>query len=313
MTTHPSTPASRTTAYGGHTLTWEPHSEGEHTFIMLHGHANARTMWLHTLEPFFPLGRWVTLDLPGHYPACAPHSYHTLSQDELLEMEMHAIEEISGGKPVTLLGHSTGGLIALAVAARRPELVERVVSINSVVWGPLTGFLQLMIWLLHHKLYRVFWAIVRLAQAHPRIFTLMVSTLYARQQQTLWDNPLTWQEYRGGHQWFRHHPPWNLAVLLETVNQSDIRPLITGLETPVLAITGALDPVVSPDQTRWLARHLPNVELHVLSGVGHIPNLEATKKFRTILEEWLRWHPTSPPPPSDSHHAEHSDYSAALR
>jgi pimeloyl-ACP methyl ester carboxylesterase len=147
--------------YQGHTLTWQEHSWGTHTLIFIHGYAAARSIWHAEVQACADLGRCVTLDLPGHYPATLPTPYGTLSQEELIAIETAAIRAIVGDSTATLIGHSTGGMVALAVAARLPQ-VTRVVSICGVVWGPLggrLGFLQRLLRLpgglaTYHALYR---------------------------------------------------------------------------------------------------------------------------------------------------------------
>ena len=64
--------------YQGHTLTWDEHSTGEHTFIFIHGYSASRQSWEPLLHYFIPLGRCVTLDLPGHGYAQTPADYNHL-------------------------------------------------------------------------------------------------------------------------------------------------------------------------------------------------------------------------------------------
>ncbi|MEI8167322.1 MAG: alpha/beta fold hydrolase [Chloroflexales bacterium] len=106
-----------TFTHAGHTLTWEEHSPGEHTLIFIHGYSANRTIWLREVRRLACLGRCVTLDLPGHYPAQPPHGYAKLTQEELLDLETRAVKAIIGAGTCTLIGHSTGGLVALGVAA----------------------------------------------------------------------------------------------------------------------------------------------------------------------------------------------------
>lgn len=277
--------------YNGHTLTWQEHSTGTHTFICIPGHANVRPMWVQTVAPFFHMGRFVTVDLPGHYPARMPRGVRNITQDEVLALETHAVQHICHDEPVTLIGHSTGGLVALGVAARLPQQVVRVISINSVLWGPLTGFLAVMQRLLAWKLLPLFVATVRLAQLAPWSLVGLMASFYAHQTRTVWRNPLTWASYRESFDLFRRIKPINLAIVLQMLDVCDIRSHIVGLPTPTLAMTGGYDPVVAPQQTLWLAEHLPNVALHVFDGVGHVPNFEATAQFQQVVGDWLARHP----------------------
>lgn len=276
--------------HAGHTLTWEEHSPGEHTFIFLNGYSASRKAWRSYLPHFAPLGRCVTLDLPGHYPAQAPDDYTCLTQDLLLDLETNAIRHISPIGSITLIGHSTGGLVALGVAARLPDQVKRVISIDGVVRGPLTGLLGLAHFLLRHHLYPAFWALWRYTQIAPITMVHGVA-FYTHRQRAHWRNPVIWQLCRESHPWYRQQRLMSLAALLRMLEVCDIRPLIADLPMPVLAITGDRDPVVPREQAQWLAHHLPRANLRLFDRTGHAPQIEEADTCLRLMLDWLQEHP----------------------
>jgi pimeloyl-ACP methyl ester carboxylesterase len=276
--------------HAGHTLTWEEYSPGDHTLIFLHGYSASRRSWSSVLPHFAPLGRCITLDLPGHYPAQVPNDYDHLTQDQLLELETNAVQHICPTGSITLIGHSTGGLVALGVASRLPDRVKRVISIDGVVWGPLTGLLGFAHFLLRHNLYPMFWALWRYTQIAPWAMMTGVS-YYVHRQIDHYRNPLTWQLCYESHPWYRHQRPLSLAALLCMLEVSDIRPLIKDLPTPVLALTGDRDPVVPREQAQWLAHNLPRANLRIFGKTGHVPQLEMADDCLRLMLDWLHAHP----------------------
>ncbi len=273
----------------GHTLTWEEDSPGEHTFIFLHGYSASRQSTEPLMSYYKPLGRCVSLDLPGHGLAQTPADYSILTQDLLLDLETRAIQRICGDRPATLIGHSTGGLVALAVASRLPN-VKRVVSIDSVIWGPLTGLLGFAHWLLRNRMYTVFWALWAYTQISP--MTMMSGVgFYVHDLNAHWQNPLTWGACRSTHALYRQQDLKKLAILLQFLEKCDIRPLLGDLKIPVLAITGANDPVVPPIQAHWLGEHLPNAQLLVYDKTGHVPHWENETACNRAILDWLEKHP----------------------
>jgi pimeloyl-ACP methyl ester carboxylesterase len=278
-----------TFAYDGHILTWEEHSPGEHTLLMLHGWSASRRWWWGLLAPLAGMGRCVTLDLPGHYPAQAPPDFQ-LTQAQLIDLETAAVRAVCGERPVTLIGHSTGGLASLGVAARLPGQVRRVICIDGVVWGPLSGALGIAQWALAWHLYPLFWASWGASQLAD--WTMMGGlALYVADKLAHWRNPVAWEGCRLGWPWYRRTSLFNLAVVLRLLAACDIRPLATTLPMPVLAITGDHDPLVPPEQSRWLADHLPCADLVVLEKVGHMPHLEALATLEKAITSWLAEHP----------------------
>ncbi|MBM3677821.1 MAG: alpha/beta hydrolase [Actinobacteria bacterium] len=53
-----------------------------------------------------------------------------------IEAHVDALVRAAGDRPGTWVGHSFGGRLALEVAARRPDLVERLVLLDPAVWLP---------------------------------------------------------------------------------------------------------------------------------------------------------------------------------
>jgi pimeloyl-ACP methyl ester carboxylesterase len=279
-----------TIQYDGHILTWEEHNPGDHALIFLNGYSASRRSWSQALPHFAPLGRCVTLDLPGHFPAQAPEDYDCLTQEQLLDLETHAVQQICPTGSITLIGHSTGGLVALGVASRLPDRVKRVISIDGVVWGPLTGLLGFAHFLLRHRLYPVFWALWRYTQIAPWAMMHGVS-FYVHRQIEHYRNPLAWQLCDESHPWYRHQRLMSLAVLLRMLEVCDLRPLITDLPTQVLALTGDHDPVVPRQQAQWLAHNLPHANLRIFGDTGHAPQLEVANDCLRIMLNWLQEHP----------------------
>ena len=110
------------------------------------GEAGPRVVFVHGL---FGQGRnWTTiakglagshrvtlLDLPNH-----GHSPWTDRVDYLDMVELVATELEQFGEPVTLVGHSMGGKVAMQLALRRPELLRALVVVDiAPVEYPLQG------------------------------------------------------------------------------------------------------------------------------------------------------------------------------
>jgi pimeloyl-ACP methyl ester carboxylesterase len=66
-------------------------------------------------------------------------------KQEQLKAEMvarimaEAIHQLGGDRPVTLTGHSTGGVAVLKIAAQYPKLARRIVGISGFAHGCWTG------------------------------------------------------------------------------------------------------------------------------------------------------------------------------
>jgi pimeloyl-[acyl-carrier protein] methyl ester esterase len=77
--------------------------------------------------------------------------------------------------------------------------------------------------------------------------------------------------------------PETALAALESLRRGDQRDSLSGIDCPALVLHGELDRVVPPDAGRYLAEHLPQAQLVLLSGVGHAPFLS---RPREMFEQW---------------------------
>src|SRR3954453_10064989 len=72
-------------------------------------------------------------DLPGMGRTVAPQTMR--SADDVLDTLLHFADEITGGTPYLLIGHSAGGDYAQAMAARRPAQVAGLALVCPLLPG----------------------------------------------------------------------------------------------------------------------------------------------------------------------------------
>ena len=110
--------------------TWEGGESGP-LLVLLHGMGATAGVWSHMLEAPRWGGRWLAADLPGHGASAARDSYAIADHAAVLA---GAISDAAAGSPVVLLGHSLGGVIALALASGHYDLrPERVLALGVKV------------------------------------------------------------------------------------------------------------------------------------------------------------------------------------
>jgi pimeloyl-ACP methyl ester carboxylesterase len=108
-------------------LYYEEAGAGDPAMVFVHGWTGDHTQFGPQVEHFSRRQRAVVVDMRGHghSDATRPFDIPTFSDDVAWLCERLALD-----RPV-VVGHSMGGMIAVELAARRPELVRAVIALDS--------------------------------------------------------------------------------------------------------------------------------------------------------------------------------------
>jgi 3-oxoadipate enol-lactonase len=77
------------------------------------------------------------------------------------------------------------------------------------------------------------------------------------------------------------------AASLGMAERPDSTPDLPGIDVPTLVVTGSEDSLIPPGVTSEMADAIPDAELAVIEGVGHLSNLEAPEEFTRLLDGHL--------------------------
>ena len=94
------------------------------TLLLIHGAGLGGWMWQPTAELLRPRFETLTPDLPGHPDSTVPHFTTNTDAADAIAADLTS--------PVTAVGFSIGGQVAMQLASRHPQLVERLVVISSL-------------------------------------------------------------------------------------------------------------------------------------------------------------------------------------
>jgi pimeloyl-ACP methyl ester carboxylesterase len=168
--------------------------------------------------------------------------------------------------PVTLIGHSHGGRTAIALAAQYPELVRKLVLVDSAGIVPRRG--------------PRYYGQVYLIKAARRLFSL--PGLRAGKDSVMR------QVYRmvGSADYNAATNPILRATLVKVVND-DLRPLLPRITMPTLLIWGTQDRDTPLSDGRLMERLIPDAGLVELVGAGHFSYLDQLDTFCRIVTHFV--------------------------
>jgi pimeloyl-ACP methyl ester carboxylesterase len=176
-----------------------------------------------------------------------------------------------GVETCDLIGHSNGGRIGIAMAARHPDRISRMVLTGSAGVRPRRSLRDKV----SVRTYKALRAVERSA-AMPG--ALRRSAQRRADQRGSAD-------YRAASGTMR-------GTLVRIVNE-DLRALLPELRIPVLLIWGDRDTEAPIEDGRIMERLIPDAGLVVFEGAGHYAYLEQPDRFDRIVDVFLRGDPSA--------------------
>jgi epoxide hydrolase 4 len=99
--------------------------------VLLHGFPEFWYSWRHQIDPLVDAGfSIIAPDMRGYNLSEKPRGVRAYRISRLVD-DVVAIARGSGSQRIHLVGHDWGGVIAWVVAARHPELIDRLVILNA--------------------------------------------------------------------------------------------------------------------------------------------------------------------------------------
>lgn len=234
-------------------LNYEQYGEGE-DLVVLHGWGRSVGEWRETAKRYSPHYRVTLLDLPGFGASEVPHQ----------ELTIHDYAEITtkflgkvGVEKCILLGHSLGGRIGTILAATEPEMIGKLLLVDSAgverkspsvrIKRSIVGMAKLLG--LHHVL--------------PRGFKDFFSS----------------SDYRSA-----------LPAMKKTfanIVHEDLTRLFPQVACPTLVVWGSHDRVLPVAYTKVYVRLVKDCTVRIVYEAGHDPHIDDPAQFFAITDEFL--------------------------
>jgi proline iminopeptidase len=249
----------------------------------------------HTVEPMAQgaiaeilaqMGRTVvTFDVPGAYRSTREP---VGDMEEMISSAQEALDRIGIQGPVDVVGHSMGGLTALAFAVERPERTRRLVLITSLSGFPAAarcGFPGSAFRIYEPDYWRIILWGIRLNAGrgdlalHKKLQNLMERTSYY--DKTLFTPvEIDADDHEQGVPirtiWSR-----NMYIRLSYADR------LAEVRAPTLILAGRYDPEAPLECSEELEQGIPDANLIVFEHSGHSPFIEEASRFAETVDGFL--------------------------
>ena len=240
--------------------------------LFIHGNLSSNAWWRPSFEAWRAeadesfRGRAIAAEWKGCGKSEAPRDESELHPARLADDYINLLRDL-GVKRAHVVGHSTGGLIALYAMAKAPELFDRAVLLDPVTDRGVAFGAEAID------------AFAHMARSRDFCQTVMANTIHGVDQA----NPFFQQLVDDA---FGVAPTvWTgIPAVLKTL---DAAGLVDRIKQTTLVLHGELDPVLPIEGSVDLARRLKNGEFFELKGCGHSTNVEDPELFVRLVDEHL--------------------------
>jgi pimeloyl-ACP methyl ester carboxylesterase len=278
---------------GGDVQIFEEGSSTGTPVVLLHCYSCSLHWWDRLAPILAERHRVIRIDLLGHGGAQKPSGGYEIT--EQAELVAAALDQLSVQGAV-VVGHSMGFDVAIALAARSSQLVDRLVNIGE---GPDDGSCSTPFLARLASTPVIGEAIWRLTPSfaiedgYGSAFApgFEIPDGFPNPGQVVDD--LRAMTYTA----FRDAADANGDYIAETPLDQRLRMV----PVPVLSIFGAEDQICDPEESQEAYETVPGARVAEVGGAGHSPNVEKPDETAALIEEFAAdpGDETVPPPPND--------------
>jgi pimeloyl-ACP methyl ester carboxylesterase len=262
-------------------------------WLFIHGIAASAGFWAPLMPAAFRRRAvWVSASLPIHGTSSAPAGFSRadVTPDLFIDVYKDVIEQFGEGRQIIPVGHSTGGFAGLCLAHALPDRIIGVVSAGGFADGKWTGLEgEMQKWARKEKLGPFGPALLKLiafATKNSSFIQRRAAAEFAFDKKTFLRDEPTAQSLEALRTDSTEQNANHLIEFFAGIRDVDIWDWISDIRQPVLVINGERDPVIPMQQTRDLVARLPNAELKLFTGAGHMIMNERRDAFWSEILSW---------------------------
>jgi pyruvate dehydrogenase E2 component (dihydrolipoamide acetyltransferase) len=275
----------QTADVGGRKISYAGAGQDGDVVLLIHGYGGDRNSWLFLQEPLAARYRVYALDLPGHgtsaknvnadsfgpnSPADSAGTGGPADPLGVLADAVTGVLDALGAERAHLVGHSMGGAVALAVAARDPARIASLTLIapsgfgSEINAGYLRGFADAQL----------------RRELKPVVGQLFADESLVTRQ--LVDDLLAYKRLDGVDE--------ALHALADALLDGDAQRgdsaaslAAVGGAVPVTVVWGRADRIIPAAQ----AESVTGAVRHLINGAGHLPHMERPAEVQAAIEETI--------------------------
>ena len=244
-----------------------PQPEG--TVLLLTGADSNRLTWYKQLDVFGRAYRTIAVDYRDtgdSDPVSEPYTVSDLADDAAFVLDALGVQRAH------VVGISLGGYVALQMALRHHERVEKLVLVStSATFIPPSADMMAQMMQLQH---------VEAGERTQRVLAMVTAPGYFANHPQDWDSIA---------EWAHHRPQREEAAVrqMQACLSYDVSGQLDQIQVPTLVVHGELDPRVALEHAHFLAEHITGARLLIYPDTGHLVIIERAEEFNQDILVFL--------------------------
>ena len=260
-------PVLETAEADGRKISYAGVGDDGQVVLLIHGYGGDRNSWLFVQQPLAEQHRVYALDLPGHGTSSKDVGDGSLP---VLAGAVVSVLDAIGADRAHLVGHSLGGAVAIAVAARDPGRIASLTLIAPAGFGAE----------INNAYLRGFAGAQTRRELRPVVGQLFADDSMVTRQVV--DDLLAYKRLDGVDA--------ALSTMLNTLLDGDRQRIdaasqlaALGGAVPATVIWGSADQIIPAEQ----ATSVPGANRHILDRAGHMPHMERPAEVLAVIKDSL--------------------------
>jgi len=169
-------------------------------------------------------------------------------------------------QPLPVVGHSLGGAVAMSLAVRNPEMVEKLMLVDSAPPGGL-------------KTPEEHYPIIEQYKSNRELMLQALGAVTPTLNDPAFLERLADEAMKMN--------PIAFSGNARALERFDYRGRTESFTAPVTVVVGDQDALITPDVARATGESFPRATLRILEGVGHSVMVEQPETFKSLVRDFL--------------------------
>jgi pimeloyl-[acyl-carrier protein] methyl ester esterase len=240
--------------------------------LMIHGWGVNSEIWVSLVDELKLFASVYVVDLPGMGGSSSISPY-TLD---------NIAKEIKANVPIkrfNILGWSLGGQVAMSMAIRMPEFVERLILISTT-----PCFVEKKDW--PYGVNKKFFSNFEMEAKQNLDNTLM--KFFLIQTRDMGDSKNVMRSLKKTFIEIKDENKSGMHLALNVLKETDLRNEVKKIDKPTLIITGDKDKLTSLKASIWLYEKIKGATLKEIIGANHMPFISHKKEMTESVKKFLQ-------------------------